>query len=59
MFDRYNITSESDLADAAQRIQACRDAQKASVSGLNSDKNRDSDPRNEGLQIAPEPLNLS
>lgn len=44
MFDRYNITSESDLADAAKRVKAYRDAQKGMDSGLNSDNNRDRPP---------------
>ena len=44
VFDRYNITNEADLLDAAARIEAFRKAEKDSNSDLNSDKNRDSGP---------------
>ena len=43
MFDRYNITSESDLADAASRVEAFRNRNKRLDSGFNRDNNRDSD----------------
>jgi integrase len=59
MFDRYNITSEADLDDAAKRMQAYRDAKKGLESGLNGDKNRDSAQKEEGPRIAPEPLSPS
>jgi integrase len=42
MFDRYNITSEADLADAAARVKAFRESKTMLGSDLNSDKNRDS-----------------
>jgi integrase len=44
MFDRYNITSEEDLADAAARVKAFRESKNGVESDLNSDKNRDSGP---------------
>jgi hypothetical protein len=59
MFDRYNITSEADLDDAAKRMPAYRDARKGLESGLNGDKNRDSAEKEEGPRIAQEPLNSS
>ena len=42
MFDRYNIVSEGDLEEAAERAAAYREAKRKPDSGLNSDKNRDS-----------------
>src|ERR1035437_4132737 len=42
MFDRYNIVSETDLTDAAPKINAYRAGKKGLGSELNSDKNRDS-----------------
>jgi integrase len=59
MFDRYNITSESDLDDAAKRVKAYRDAKKGLDSCLNGDNNRDSGLNEEWLQIALEPLSPS
>ena len=59
MFDRYNVTSEADLDDAAKRVRAYRDARKGLDSGLNGDNNRDSATKEEGLQITPEPLSPS
>ena len=45
MFDRYNIVSEDDLADAANRVKVFREAKQGLDSDLNSDKNRDSTPK--------------
>jgi hypothetical protein len=63
MFDRYNVTSEDDLADAAKRMKDYRDARTAAQKGLhsdlNSDNNRDSGLNEEGPRIAPEPLSTS
>ena len=59
MFDRYNITSEADLDDAAKRMQAYRDAKKGLESGLNGDKNHDSARKEEWPRIALEPLSPS
>jgi hypothetical protein len=47
MFDRYNITSEADLDNAARRLKAFRDAQKLMDSRLNGDNDRDSGPKAE------------
>ena len=55
MFDRSNIVSEVDLDDAAKRIKAYRDNKKLLDSDLNRDNNRDSAPKQERPQIAPEP----
>jgi integrase len=59
MFDRYNITSEADLDDAAKRMQAYRDAKKGLESGLNGDKNHDSARKEEWPRITLEPLSPS
>ena len=56
MFDRYNITSEADLADAASRVEAFRNQNKHLESHLNRDNNRDSGREEKRPRVAPEPL---
>jgi integrase len=45
IFDRYDITSEGDLLDAAEKLAAFRASKKGMDSDLDSDKNRDSAPK--------------
>jgi hypothetical protein len=42
VFARYDITTEGDLTDAAERLAAFRAAKKKVEPDLNSDNNRDS-----------------
>ena len=56
MFDRYNITSEADLADAASRIEEFRKRNKQLESHLNRDNNRDSGQERKRPRATPEPL---
>lgn len=42
VFDRYNITTEGDLTDAADKLATFRTAKKKVESDLNGDNNRES-----------------
>jgi hypothetical protein len=38
MFDRYNIVSEQDLTDAAEKVKAYRTSKRTNDSGFNPEK---------------------